>query len=218
MLSTSDKIRIDRLWRWQTTDIHTDYERKIGGTGLATDKNENIEIEARYLVCGNGWRGLGTPIDIYQGYLSTHKEKVIRIRVEEDTALLTVKGQTVGLKRDEFETVLDDIDKARRIIEKFCEHPILKTRHKIEFEDNLWEVDEFKGKNEGLVIAEIEFTGEDQYQKLQVHGKPDWIGKEITSGYWQYTNMRLAEHPFGQWNDAEKRDMRAHAAGHATDC
>ena len=179
---------------------------------MSEGNNENVEIEARYLVRGNSWRGLGTQTNIYQGYLSTRKDKVVRIRVEDDLAYLTVKGKTAELKRDEFEIRLDDLNKARLIIEKFCKHPIIKVRHKITLKGTVWEVDEFKGENVGLVIAEIEFESEDQYRQLQFRGKPDWIGKEITTGHWQYTNMRLAEHPFSLWSDIEKRAMVEHAS------
>lgn len=177
-----------------------------------TDLNENKEIEARFLVCGDEWRGKGDTEEILQGYLSTDKERVVRIRLKGGKAILTIKGKTEGLVKKEYEFELDDVDKAKNVILNLCKYPIEKTRHKIKVGEFLWELDEFKGINKGLVMAEIEFKQERDYKKMVMEGKPEWIGKEITEGHWQYTNMRLAERPFTTWTDEEKSDMLKHAA------
>lgn len=181
-----------------------------------TDKNR--EIEARFLVCGDKWRARGTPNEIYQGYLSTHKDTVIRIRIKDESPWLTVKGVTEGLTKKEYEFMLDDLQKAKELIRSFCSYPIEKIRHTISHGDFLWEVDEYKGENKGLVIAEIEFEQEKDFDRMLKQGKPGWVGKNITVDHWQYTNMRLAERPFGHWSAAEQQDMLQHASGTADGC
>jgi adenylate cyclase len=185
---------------------------------MADHKSENREIEARFLVCGDSWRGRGDSVEILQGYLSTAKDLVLRIRIQGDSAEMTVKGEAEGLTRREFEFQLDDIDKARKVIHTFCAHPIVKVRHRIRHRDFRWEIDEFQGQNQGLVIAEVEFEHEADYQRMLTQGKPPWVGKEITEGHWQYTNAQLARRPFLQWSTEEKQDVERHAAGKAEDC
>ena len=179
---------------------------------------KNQEIEARFLACGDSWRGKGDSVEIFQGYLSTAKETALRIRIQDDKAVLTVKGETVGLTRKEYEFILDDVEKAKEVIYTFCAHPIEKVRHRIEHRDFQWEIDEYRGENEGLVIAEVEFEREEDYQRMLAHGKPQWVGKEITEGHWQYTNMLLAERPFSHWPNEDKKDMERHATGQVDEC
>lgn len=181
-------------------------------------KTNGMEYEARFLVCGDGWRKERSisKIEVYQGYLSTNIENVIRIRVVEKSAILTLKGKTIGIGKEEYEFNLDDHEKANVVIKRLCKNPIEKTRHKIKFGKYLWEVDEYKGVNQGLITAEVEFSQADEYQKLQKSNDfPKWVGKDITRNQWQYTNMRLSEKPFGCWSPDEKKDMLEHAAGSA---
>ena len=182
---------------------------------MTNKTNRNLEIEARFLACGDSWRGKGTAVQIYQGYLATDEKMVMRIRLANDKALLTIKGTTRGLSRKEFEFALTDAQKAKEVIEEFCTHPIEKTRHTIEHKGFLWEVDEYSGENAGLVIAEVEFEHEDDYRKMSALGMPPWVGQEITRDAWQYTNARLAVRPFSSWSADEKSDMLGHAAGRA---
>ena len=180
--------------------------------------DNNIEIEARFLVCGNSWRGMGTAATIYQGYLTADENMAIRIRLSEDSAILTIKGKTTGLTRNEFEFELNDTKKAQKVIEEFCNHPVEKIRHTIEHGQFLWEVDEYLGENEGLVVAEVEFKHEEDYQKMSMLGRPPWVGKEISHDVKLYTNARLAVRPFSRWSAEEKKDMLSHAAAKASDC
>ena len=182
---------------------------------MTNTMNSNIEIEARFLACGDSWRGKGTAVEIYQGYLATDETMAMRIRLAEGNAMLTIKGATRGLIRKEFEFELADPQKANKVIEEFCTHPIEKTRHTIEHKGFLWEVDEYKGENAGLVIAEVEFEHEEDYRKMLELGKPPWAGQEITRDAWQYTNARLSVQPFSSWSADEKSDMLGHAAGRA---
>ena len=131
---------------------------------MEDNKNENLEIEARSLVCGDSWRGLGNSVEILQGYLLTAKDIVLRLRVQDDKAEMTIKGETKGLTRKEYEFVLKDVEKAKEVIHTFCAYPIKKIRHRIWHLDFEWEIDEFKGENQGLVIAEVEFEREEDYQ------------------------------------------------------
>jgi CYTH domain-containing protein len=179
--------------------------------------NRDIEIEARFLAYGDGWRGQGTAVEIYQGYLATDETMAMRIRLAEGNATLTIKGTTRGLTRKEFEFALNDVQKAKKVIEEFCSHPIEKIRHTIEHGGFLWEVDEYGGENEGLVIAEIEFEHEEDYGRMLALGKPPWVGLEITRDAWQYTNARLSVQPFSSWSADEKKDMQEHAAGRASE-
>jgi CYTH domain-containing protein len=174
---------------------------------MENKKNANLEIEARFLVCGDSWRGLGDSVEILQGYLSTSKEMVLRLRLQDGKAEMTIKGETKGLTRREYEFILKDAEKAKEVIYTFCRHPIEKIRHRIRHQGFEWEIDEFQGENQGLVIAEVEFEREEDYQRMMAQDKPPWIGKEITKGHWQYTNMKLAERPFAQWRPEEKQDM-----------
>ena len=185
---------------------------------MTNTMNSNIEIEARFLACGESWRGKGTAVEIYQGYLVTEENMAIRVRLSKDNAILTIKGKTIGLTRKEFEFTSNDTQKAQKVIAEFCAHPIKKIRHTIEHAEFLWEIDEYKGENEGLVIAEVEFEHEEDYQKMSDLGKPPWVGKEITRDAWQYTNARLSVRPFSMWSAEEKRDMLSHAACRVSEC
>ncbi len=185
---------------------------------MTNTMNSNIEIEARFLACGESWRGKGTAVEIYQGYLATEENMAIRVRLGKDNAILTIKGKTIGLTRKEFEFTFNDTQKAQKVIAEFCAHPIKKIRHKIEHGGFLWEIDEYKGENEGLVIAEVEFEHEEDYRKMLDLGKPPWVGKEITGDAWQYTNARLSVRPFLMWPAEEKSDMLSHAAAKAPAC
>jgi CYTH domain-containing protein len=185
---------------------------------MADTSNSNIEIEARFLVCGDSWRAMGNGIEIYQGYLTTGENMAIRIRFSNEEAILTIKGKTKGLSRKEFEFSLHNTPTARLAVKEFCPHPIQKIRHKIAYGEFLWEIDEYQGENEGLVVAEVEFEHEADYQRMMDLGKPPWAGKEITHDAWLYTNARLTVRPFSMWSAEEKKDMLNHTAGRAPDC
>ena len=148
-----------------------------------------IEIERKFLVCGDGWRDLGQPVYYCQGYLNSGvNNNTVRIRIAGDLAMLTVKGPTKGMKRLEFEYVVP-MDDAREMLE-LCGTRVEKNRTKIPLNDVVWEVDEFFGANEGLILAEVELHSEHQAVEL-----PAWIGEEVT-GDPRYFNSRLAQEPF----------------------
>ncbi|AQR72133.1 adenylate cyclase [Janthinobacterium sp. LM6] len=152
-----------------------------------------IEIERKFLLAGDAWRGQGQSVLLRQGYLSSARERVVRVRIEGEQAMLTIKGANVGATRGEWEYPIPLAD-AAELLDGLCEQPLIeKVRHRIEHAGMVWEVDEFLGANAGLVVAEIELASEDQPFE-----KPDWIGAEV-SGDARYYNANLIRHPFSQW-------------------
>ncbi|MGK5080860.1 CYTH domain-containing protein [Janthinobacterium sp. HLX7-2] len=152
-----------------------------------------IEIERKFLLAGDAWRTLGQPVLLRQGYLSSARERVVRVRIEGGQAMLTIKGANVGASRGEWEYPIPLAD-AVELLDGLCEQPLIeKYRHRITHAGMVWEVDEFLGANAGLVVAEIELASEDQ-----PFDKPDWIGAEV-SGDARYYNANLIRHPFSQW-------------------
>jgi len=150
------------------------------------------EIERKYLVLGDAWRALARGVRYRQGYLSTVKERTVRVRTVGDRGYLTVKGLTVGATRREFEYEIPADDTAALL--EMCEQPLVeKVRYTIPFGGLAWEVDEFEGVNQGLVVAECELSSEDQRIEL-----PPWIGQEVT-GDPRYFNSNLIAHPFSTW-------------------
>ncbi|HEU4372478.1 MAG TPA: CYTH domain-containing protein [Telluria sp.] len=151
-----------------------------------------VEIERKFLTAGDGWRALGEPLLLRQGYLSSDPARVVRVRVEGDRAFMTIKGKSAGATRGEWEYPIPLAD-ANELL-ALCEQPLVeKQRRRIEFAGNVWEVDEFLGANQGLVVAEIELAAEDQ-----PFDKPDWIGAEVTHDK-RYFNSNLARHPYSRW-------------------
>lgn len=152
-----------------------------------------VEIERKFLLAGERWRTLGTPVLLRQGYLSSDPGRVVRVRVDGQHAYLTIKGRSEGATRGEWEYPIP-LDEANELLERLCEKPLIeKTRREISFRGNTWEVDEFLGANQGLVVAEIELTSEDQQ-----FDKPDWIGEEVTHDP-RYYNSSLVRKPFSSW-------------------
>ena len=150
------------------------------------------EIERKYLVTGDAWRELAEGTKYRQGYLNSAKERVVRARTMGPKAALTIKGITQGATRLEFEYEIP-FDEANELLE-LCEQPIIeKTRYKIPHAGLIWEIDEFHGVNDGLIVAECELESEDQ-----AIDKPDWVAEEVT-GDPRYFNSNLIAHPFKTW-------------------
>jgi CYTH domain-containing protein len=152
------------------------------------------EIERKFLVTGEEWRDKNQGVFYRQGYLSTEKDCLVRIRTGGGKGYLTLKGETQGAVRDEFEYEIP-FDDAQELLQNFCMHPLIeKRRYMINFGGLTWEIDEFESENEGLILAEVELTFEDE--KIDF---PDWIGKEVT-GDPKYYNVNLVRNPFSKWN------------------
>ena len=152
-----------------------------------------IEIERKFLVKEKPFSIAKRSLKINQGYIINEKSKVIRVREKGDDYFLTIKGNNIGISRLEYDFPISKED-AKELIFHFCKTTLIeKTRHYIEHKGHTWEVDEFHGKNNGLIVAEIELESEDE--KFEI---PDWIGEEVTQND-RYYNMNLAIHPFTSW-------------------
>lgn len=131
---------------------------------------------------------------IVQGYLSSVPERAVRVRIKGDQGFMTVKGlgNDTGVTRYEWEKEIP-VDEANELL-KICEPGVIdKTRFYVKSEKHTFEVDEFYGDNEGLVIAEIELSFEDE-----TFQKPEWLGEEVT-GDMKYFNSMLMKKPFRNW-------------------
>ena len=152
-----------------------------------------VEIEKKFLLAGNDWKDLAEGTSYRQGYLSSVKERTVRVRTIKDKGFLTIKGISVGATRLEYEYEIP-FEEANELLNELCEKPLIeKNRYKVNLGEHTWEIDEFFGENEGLVVAEIELESEKQ-QFI----KPQWVGEEVT-GDPRYFNSNLIANPFKQW-------------------
>lgn len=153
------------------------------------------EIERKFLVIGDDWRvAAGSAKVCRQGYITSGPVgATVRVRLMEDQAFLTVKGPAKGFSRFECEYGIPVAD-AEYMIENLCgDHLVFKKRYMLKAGGVTWEIDEFSGLNEGLIVAEVELKNENQS-----FCRPDWLGKEVTFDP-HYTNAMLARHPFSRW-------------------
>jgi len=152
------------------------------------------EIERKFLVDGDYKPFVKKSMRIIQGYLSSVPERTVRVRVKGDKGFLTIKGigSESGASRFEWETEIKKEDVENLL--KICEPGVIdKTRHLVEVGSHVYEVDEFYGQNEGLTVAEVELSSEDE-----AFDKPSWLGKEVT-GDSKYYNAMLMKHPYSKW-------------------
>lgn len=153
------------------------------------------EIERKFLVTGDGWRQGAQGELMCQGYIPTQDARTVRVRRVGDRAYLTLKGPAVGLVRPEFEYPIPVAD-AQTILTTLCQPPLIeKMRYRLPLGNVVWEIDEFLGENQGLIVAEVELTSPDQVVDL-----PDWIGAEVSYDL-RYHNSNLARHPFRSWDN-----------------
>lgn len=145
-----------------------------------------LEIERRFLVRGDAWRGGATRARrLLQGYLAREGGVSVRVRLCGESGLLTIKGPG-GLARPEFEYPLPAED-AREMLATLCAgRRIAKTRHDVPHDGLLWEIDVFEGALAGLVIAEVELP-----HACHGLGLPPWAGREVTDDP-RYSNAALA--------------------------
>ena len=149
------------------------------------------EIERKFLVTGDFGKHVVRSSRMIQGYLCADVERSVRVRISGGQGFLTIKGAVgeSGWSRYEFEQAIPQTD-VEELLTLCLPGVIDKVRHWIPAGDHMWEVDVFHGENEGLIIAEIELTSEDDVFDL-----PDWIGDEVT-GNPKYYNAMLAKHPW----------------------
>jgi len=151
------------------------------------------EIERKFLLTGDAWRKLAEGTHYRQGYLNSVKERTVRVRTINDKGFLTIKGITVGATRVEYEYEIPK-NECNAMLDDLAEKPIIeKSRSKVDYEGFIWEIDEFFGENQGLIVAEIELESEDQ-----AFDKPEWVGEEV-SGDPRYFNSSLIKHPYTKW-------------------
>ena len=151
------------------------------------------EIERKYLVRGDEFKAGITPVVIRQGFISTDKDSMIRVRIFGNQGFLSVKSSSADISRTEFEYEIPVLD-AQEMLDTFCiEKSIEKFRYILDYEGHTWEVDVFMKENTGLVLAEIELESEDEdFQK------PTWLGEEVT-GNPRYYNVNLMQNPYSSW-------------------
>ena len=154
-----------------------------------------IEIERKFLVQSHAFKTEAfKQTRIVQGFLSTDKKRTVRVRLKGDIGFLTIKGQSSknGLSRFEWEKEIPKIE-AEALL-KLCKKGIIdKIRYEVKVDNHTFEVDEFFGKNEGLVVAEVELNDE-----TEAFTKPNWLGEEVT-GDAKYYNSQLSKTPFCKW-------------------
>ncbi len=154
-----------------------------------------LEIERKFLIISDAFKSEAfRQTRIIQGFLNTHKERTVRVRIKGNKAFITVKGisNSEGTTRMEWEKEISVVD-AEGLL-KICEPNLIeKSRFEIKVGIHIFEVDVFYGENEGLVVAEIELSSENE--KFE---NPDWLGKEVT-GDVRYYNSQLSKTPYKNW-------------------
>jgi len=156
-----------------------------------------LEIERKFLVISDRFKEDALSVTrIVQGFLNTHPERTVRVRIKEEQGFITVKGKSneKGTTRFEWEKEIPVIE-AEALL-KLCEkETIEKIRYEVKAGDHIFEIDEFFGNNEGLIIAEIELNSE-----MEQFTKPNWLGKEVT-GDLKYYNSLLSKQPYKNWKE-----------------
>lgn len=154
-----------------------------------------LEIERKFLVTSHDFKKEALRKNhIAQGYLNSNPERTVRVRIKGEIGFLTIKGKgnETGMTRFEWETEIA-LAEAKNLI-KLCENGVIdKIRHDVEIGNHTFEVDEFFGENEGLIVAEIELKSEDE-----TFEKPTWLGKEVTNNE-RYYNAYLSNNPYKNW-------------------
>lgn len=157
------------------------------------------EIERKYLVVGEYKRLAHNSMRMIQGYIASGR-RTVRVRIGDSGAWITIKGASKngGLSRYEWEKEIT-VKEAMELLQLAEGAVIDKERYYVDYAGHTIEVDEFHGDNEGLVVAEIELSSEDESVEL-----PEWIGREVT-GEKRFYNSHLREHPYAVWSDEEKQ-------------
>lgn len=156
-----------------------------------------IEIERKFLVRDTGYReSANSIIRIVQGFLNTDPDRTVRVRCIGEQGFITIKGKTFGdgTSRPEWEYDIP-VHEAEELLSLCIPSVIEKIRYQIPVGEHTFEVDEFLGANQGLVLAEVELSQEDE-----AFVRPHWLGKEVT-GDPRYYNSQLSQNPFSAWMD-----------------
>lgn len=164
-----------------------------------------VEIERKFLLASEAWRpAVGRSERIAQGYLvgaralqEGHARASVRVRRTGERAWLNIKSATLGIERAEFEYPMP-LEDAEAMLASLCHGVLEKTRHYVEIDGTVFEIDEFLGDNAGLVVAEVELPAAEA-----AFPRPAWLGREV-SALARYYNVNLIAHPFARWSDAER--------------
>ena len=164
-----------------------------------------IEIERKFRVVGEGWRAQAVrSVRIAQGYINDmaalregRQNASVRVRIAGEQAFLNLKSRELGTTRQEFDYPVPVAD-AEALLALCVGGRIDKVRHYVEVEGHTFEVDEFRGDNAGLVVAELELESAGQ-----AYPRPDWLGQEVTEEL-RYYNLALAERPYSRWSAQEQ--------------
>jgi len=153
-----------------------------------------LEIERKFLVKADSqsWVKLASASPIRQGYLCDDVKRSVRIRIAGQTAFLTIKGQSEGMTRHEFEYAIP-LEDAEHLLTMCVHSIIIKTRYTLNIGGLIWEIDKFHHDNKGLIIAEVELDHVEQHIPL-----PEWIDSEVTDDP-RFYNLALCQHPFNLW-------------------
>jgi adenylate cyclase len=155
-----------------------------------------LEIERKFLVKGEFKDLAQSHSRIAQGYICSGNGRTVRVRIRDNKGYLTIKGPSgeAGISRYEFEKEIT-LSEAQELM-AICEPGIIdKTRWLVPYENHLFEVDEFYGDNEGLLMAEVELKSEDEYFE-----KPAFLGREVT-GDRRFYNGHMRKYPYKLWKD-----------------
>ena len=155
-----------------------------------------VEIERKFLLAGESWRTAAVGSRYRQGYICSAAGRTVRVRTVGDKGYLTIKGPSSGPSKLEYEYAIPVLE-ADELPRDLCAKPLIeKIRYTVDYGGAIWEIDEFLGENQGLLIAEIELHTVNQH-----FDKPDWIGDEVT-GDPRYYNASLVKNPYCSWKKA----------------
>jgi len=154
------------------------------------------EIERKFLLRSDAWReNADEGTRFRQGYIIGAEKASVRIRIEGSLANINIKSATLGVRRQEYEYSIP-LSEAEEMLDTLCEQPqIEKVRYHVPVGKHTWEVDVFSGDNEGLVVAEVELSDEDE-----VFERPNWLGDEVSDDT-RYYNVCLVKHPYKDWEN-----------------
>lgn len=151
------------------------------------------EIERKFLIKSDTWRGKAEPAYYRQGYIARTVDRTARIRVANNKGFITIKIKVGPISRQEFEYEIP-LQDANAILDSLAPEEIIeKNRYTLTECGHVWEIDEFLGANAGLIVAEVELNSEEEHVTL-----PDWAGEEV-SKISKYFNASLVQSPYGTW-------------------
>lgn len=167
-----------------------------------------MEIERKFLLASDAWRSrVSRSQRLVQGYLvsaaavtSGAARSSVRVRIGDDQAWLNIKSSNLGLARQEYEYEVPLAD-AEAMLARLCDGVVEKIRHYVAHANHEFEIDEFFGANDGLVVAELELDSVDE-----AYERPAWLGREVSS-LPRYYNLNLIAHPYSAWNAAEREGL-----------